>query len=115
MKKMILAAAVATFAAGELVAASAVDLEFLKDLIRIPSVSADVTEVNRAAEFTRHYAESKGLFCQIETNAVGRSMVWVANVKGKTPDVLLSAHIDVVPAQSPDMFVPKESDGRIWG
>ena len=96
-------------------AASSVDLEFLKGLIRIPSVSADVAEVNRAAEFTRRYAESKGLFCQIETNAVGRSMVWVANVEGKTPDVLLSAHIDVVPAQSLDMFVPKETDGRIWG
>ena len=115
MKKRALAAAVVAFAAGELAAASVVDLEFLKDLIRIPSVSADVAEVNRAAEFTRRYAESKGLFCQIETNAVGRSMVWVANVEGKTPDVLLSAHIDVVPAQSPEMFVPKESDGRIWG
>jgi len=114
MKKMMFAAAVAAFAVGEL-AASSVDLEFLKDLIRIPSVSADVAEVNRAAEFTRRYAVSKGLFCQIETNAAGRSMVWVANVEGKTPDVLLSAHIDVVPAQSPEMFLPKESDGRILG
>ena len=61
--------------------ASAVDIAFLKDLIRIPSVSADVAEVNRAADFTRRYAESKGLFCTIETNGIGRSMVWVANVK----------------------------------
>ena len=114
MKKMIVVA-VAAIAAGELAAASAVDLEFLKDLIRIPSVSANVAEVNRAAEFSRRYAESKGLFCQIETDAAGRSMVWVSNVEGKKPDVLLSAHLDVVPAQSPDMFVPKESDGRIWG
>ena len=88
--------------------ASAVDVEFLKELIRIPSVSADVAEVNRVADFTRRYAESKGLFCTIETNAAGRSMVWVANVKGKRPDVLLSAHLDVVKAQSSDMFVPKE-------
>lgn len=96
-------------------ATSSVDLEFLKGLIRIPSVSADVTEVNRAVDFTRCYAESRGLSCQIETNNVGRSMLWVANVKGKCPDVLLSAHIDVVPAQSPDQFVPKEVDGRIYG
>ena len=109
------AVAAACLVAGELAAATSVDLEFLKDLMRIPSVSADVAEVNRAAEFTRRYAESKGLFCQIETNAAGRLMVWVANVEGKAPDVLLSAHMDVVPAQSPDMFEPKESDGRIWG
>ena len=96
-------------------AASSVDLEFLKDLMRIPSVSADVAEVNRAADFTRRHAESKGLFCQIETNTAGRCMVWVANVAGKTPDVLLSAHIDVVPAQTPDLFIPKEVDGRIYG
>ena len=51
MKKMI-AVAVAAIAAGELAAASAVDLEFLRELIRIPSVSADMAEVNRAAEFT---------------------------------------------------------------
>ena len=97
------------------VAESSVDLVFLKELMRIPSVSADVAAVNRAADFTQRYAESKGLFCQIETNAAGRCMVWVANTAGKTPDVLLSAHLDVVPAQSPDLFVPKESNGRIHG
>ena len=94
---------------------SAVDLDFLKDLIRIPSVSDDVAEVNRAAEFTRRYAESRGLHCLIETNASGRCMVWVANVGGKRPDVLFSAHLDVVPAQTPDLFVPREADGRIYG
>ena len=92
-----------------------VDTEFLKDLIRIPSVSADVAEVNRVADFTRRYAESRGLYCQIETNDAGRCMVWVANVRGKRPDVLLSAHLDVVPAQTPDLFVPREADGRIYG
>ncbi|MBO7687087.1 MAG: M20/M25/M40 family metallo-hydrolase [Kiritimatiellae bacterium] len=94
---------------------AAVDTDFLKDLIRIPSVSDDVAEVNRAADFTRRYAESRGLRCQIETNAAGRCMVWVANVDGKRPDVLLSAHLDVVPAQTPDLFVPKEADGCIYG
>ena len=70
MKKMMLVVVFVAFAAGELAAASTVDLEFLKDLIRIPSVSADVAEVNRAAEFTRRSAELKGLFCHppIERN-----------------------------------------------
>jgi acetylornithine deacetylase/succinyl-diaminopimelate desuccinylase-like protein len=42
-------------------------------------------------------------------------MLWVANVDDKSPDVLLSAHIDVVPANSPNQFVPEERDGRIFG
>ena len=95
--------------------ASSVDVGFLKNLIRIPSVSADVEEVNRAVDFTRRYAVARGLLCRVETNAMGRCMLWVANVPGKSPDVLLSAHIDVVPAQTQDMFVPKEADGRIYG
>ena len=96
-------------------AAEGVDLGFLKSLIRIPSVSADVAEVNKAVGFAGRYAESRGLFCRIETNSLGRCMLWVANVAGKSPDVLLSAHIDVVPAKSPAQFVPEERQGRIFG
>ena len=113
--KGIFTVAVAVCATACGLAAPSVDLEFLKDLISIPSVSADVAEVNRAVDFTRRYAESRGLHCQVETNASGRCMVWVANVEGMRSDVLLSAHLDVVPAQSQEQFVPKEADGRIYG
>ena len=94
--------------------AQSVDLEFLKNLIRIPSVSSDVVEVNRAVHFTKQYGESRGLFCRVETNSLGRSMLWVANVDSKLPDVLLSAHIDVVPVQSNNQFNPIEKEGRIY-
>ena len=94
--------------------AQSVDLEFLKNLIRIPSVSSDVVEVNRAVHFTKLYGESRGLFCRVETNSLGRSMLWVANVDSKLPDVLLSAHIDVVPVQSNNQFNPIEKEGRIY-
>ncbi len=94
---------------------SRVDVGFLKDLIRIPSVSSDVAEVNRAVDFACDYAKSRGLLARIETNADGRRIPWVANTKGKRPDVLLSAHLDVVPAQSPDLFNPREEDNCIYG
>ncbi len=92
-----------------------VDIVFLKNLIRIPSVSADVDEINRAVDFTVRHAEERGLFCVVETNAEGRKMAWVANVDGKLPDVLLSAHLDVVSAQNPDLFEPREADGVLFG
>lgn len=92
-----------------------VDLQFLQDLIRIPSVTSDVAEVNRAVAFTRRYAESRGLRCEVETCAGGRQALWVANAAGKRPDALLSAHLDVVPAQTPALFEPRVEGGRIYG
>ena len=92
-----------------------VDLGFLKDLIRIPSVSSDVAEVNWAVDFTCDYAKSHGLLTGVETNADGRRIPWVANAEGMQPDVLLSAHLDVVPAQSPDLFNPREENDCIYG
>ena len=98
-----------------IIIAMQVDIDFLKNLIRIPSVSADVDEINRAVDFTVRYAEGRGLFCAVETNAEGRKMAWVANVDGKLPDVLLSAHLDVVSAQNPGLFEPREDDGVLFG
>lgn len=92
-----------------------VDFRFLEDLIRIPSVTSDIAEVNRAVEFTRRYAESRGLHCEVETCAGGRNALWVANVAGRRPDALLAAHLDVVPAQSPAMFEPRVENGRLYG
>lgn len=92
-----------------------VDLGFLQDLMRIPSVSMDVENVNRAVDFTTRYAESRGLRCAVETNIEGRAIAWVANVEGKRPDVLLSAHLDVVPAQTPALFEPRVADGCLFG
>jgi acetylornithine deacetylase len=83
--------------------------------MRIPSVSTDVDEVNRAVDFTLRYAEGHGLRCAAETNAEGRRIAWVANVDGKRPDVLLSAHLDVVPAQTPALFEPRVEGGRLFG
>lgn len=91
------------------------DLRRLEDLIRIPSVSADIPEVNRAVRYLRRELESDGLFCTVERDAKGREILFAATERTKTPDVLLSAHLDVMPAQTPELFAPRRENGRIYG
>lgn len=91
------------------------DLVLLEDLIRIPSVSTDVTNVNRVVRFLEKRLTDEGLFCRVETTAEGRDVLFAANVLTHSPDVLFSAHLDVAPAQTPSMFVPRRENGRIYG
>ena len=96
-------------------AAKAGDVEFLEDLIRIPSVSADIVNVNHAVRFIRDRLSSDGMMCRIETMDGGREVLFASNDGSVTPDVLLSAHLDVVAAQDPSQFVPRRENGRIYG
>lgn len=89
------------------------DIGLLEDLIRIPSVTADASAVTRAEERMDAYLREGGLHCTLET--VGdRKVLYASTVEGKTPDVLLNAHLDVVPA--PDgLFSPVTRDGLVYG
>lgn len=118
------AVAKAVVAAGVLVAAlsgcktttgEVDDLARLENLIRIPSVTADIDAVNRAVDFMRSELEDDGLFCAVETTDEGRKILFASNDGSKVPDVIFSAHIDVVAAQTPELFEPKRHDGCIWG
>ena len=91
------------------------DIEFLKELIRIPSVSDCVAEVNRAVDLVSGRLAQEGLTCWEEVTEDARKAVFVSTDGTKRPDVLLAVHVDVVPAQRPDQFEPREEDGRICG
>lgn len=91
-----------------------VDLELLKDLIRIPSVSADVDAVNSATDFLHAYLENRGLHCTIE-NCNGRRVLFAATVPGKQPDYLFNAHLDVVPAEKEQFEPSEDGEGRLSG
>ena len=106
--------ALAVFAAGA-AAAEVDDLARLEALIRIPSVTSNIVEVNRAVRFFKGELERDGLVCFVETDGDGRDILYASNDGSKTPDVLFSAHLDVVPAQTPELFEPKLRDGRIYG
>ena len=91
------------------------DLVRLEKLIRIPSVSSNIVEVNRAVDFLDGELGRDGLYRQIETMPDGRRVLFAANESTKRPDVLLSAHLDVVPEKDPSQFVPRRENGRIYG
>ena len=107
----LFAAALAVGAAG----AAESDLVRLEKLIRIPSVSSNIVEVNRAVDFLDGELGRDGLYRQIETMPDGRRVLFAANVSTKRPDILLSAHLDVVPEKDPSQFVPRRENGRIYG
>ena len=91
------------------------DLVRLEKLIRIPSVSSNIVEVNRAVDFLNGELGRDGLYRQIETMPDGRWVLFAANESTKRPDILLSAHLDVVPEKDPSQFVPRRENGRIYG
>jgi succinyl-diaminopimelate desuccinylase len=92
-----------------------IDLSFLLDLLRIPSVTDDVPQVNRSVAAMRGWLEARGVFCETETMPDGREFLYASVVKGeRTPKLLLNAHLDVVPA-SPALFEPVLDGDKIRG
>lgn len=86
----------------------------LEELVRIPSVSADVAQVNRATAAMRGWLEARGVPCAVETDDRGRQVLWASTVPGKEQDFVLVCHLDVVPAPEA-MFRVVERDGRLYG
>jgi acetylornithine deacetylase/succinyl-diaminopimelate desuccinylase-like protein len=84
-------------------AASPVDLSPIKELLSIPSVSADVAANDKAIDWMRGYLESRGVWCVVETFPKdGRKILYAATKPGlKAPDYVLVTHLDVVGAGDP--------------
>ena len=90
-----------------------IDLPFLLDLLRIPSVTDDIPQVNRAVAAMRGWLEARGVFCETESMPDGRELLYASVVKGeRAPKLLLNAHLDVVPA-GPEQFEPRVEDGSV--
>lgn len=83
----------------------AVYVELLKKLIGMRTVTADVNAVNRAQDALRSFLTEHGLACTME-ELDGRKVLYASTVPGKTPDLLLNAHVDVVPAENDSQFSP---------
>ena len=107
--------ALAAVAAGVSAQCENGDIARLERLIRIPSVSSNIVEVNRAVDCLAGELAGEGMWCRIETMKDGRKVLFAANVATNRPDVVLSSHIDVVPALDPSQFVPRREGGRIYG
>ena len=91
------------------------DVQFVKDLISIPSESRSIPECNRATAFLKGYLEKRGVYCHVERTDEGRDALYAATLPGKEHDYAFVTHIDVVPAASPSQFEPKVVGDEIWG
>lgn len=95
--------------------AEAVDIDFLREMVAIPSVSADVPQVNRAMRTMKAYLEKRGVFCTIETTSGGRETLYASTTPGKGHDFVLSPHLDVVPPTGPEQFKMIRQGDKISG
>ena len=89
-------------------------LTLLKDLIQCRSVSADIPRVDQAEERMKAFLEGKGIYCNIEL-VYGRKVLYASTKPGKVQDLLLNAHLDVVPPVCEEQFNPVVKGDRIYG
>ena len=91
-------------------------LDLIKTLVRVGAVSSDIEKVNRSQEIMREFLASHGVkHLTVEEFPDGRKVLFAANRPGKIQDVILNAHLDVVPANDEAQFIPREEDGWLVG
>lgn len=89
-------------------------LEMYKDLIRCRAVSADIEAVNKSEKRLLSYLQEQGLYC-CEEMINGRVVIYASTMPGKVQDLLLNAHLDVVPAAYEEQFEPRIEGDRLYG
>ncbi|QQG51126.1 MAG: M20/M25/M40 family metallo-hydrolase [Candidatus Saccharibacteria bacterium] len=85
----------------------------LSQLVSIPSVSSNSAACHEILKLVR--GKFDGLNLYIHENCDTPNPWFLATTQNTmTPDILLLAHLDVVPA-SPEMFTIQKTDGRLYG
>jgi succinyl-diaminopimelate desuccinylase len=110
--KYVVAAVAAVVVA---IADGAIDREFLKALISIPSETRSASECARAVEAYAGWLEARGVVCTVMTNGVGRKFLYAATTPGLEHDFVFVSHLDVVPAIDPAQFTPRIEGDIIHG
>lgn len=85
----------------------------LAKLVSIPSVTHDSVTCHEIIDFVRRELEPLGLFI---TQDLSTPSPWlIATTQDtKTLDVILDAHLDIVPA-APELFIMQKKDGKLHG
>ncbi len=86
----------------------------LAKLISIPSVTADAAACQEIIDFARSELKPLGLFFTESKPGAERPWFYATTQDTKTPDILLAAHLDVVPAP-PELFVMQKRGGKLYG
>jgi acetylornithine deacetylase/succinyl-diaminopimelate desuccinylase-like protein len=85
----------------------------LAKLISIPSVSKDTLACNEILAYVRDELKTLGLFIEEKTDTPHPWLI-ATTQNTKTPDILLAAHLDVVPA-APELFIMQKREGKLYG
>ncbi len=88
-------------------------VELTKDLIRIPSTHSRPEEIGRCADHIAAWLTRRDIEYQ-RIDIKGTPSILALPEKAKTR-LLLMAHFDVVEAEDPSLFEPREENGRLYG
>ncbi len=91
-------------------------IDLTKKLIAIPSTNDNPESLKEAVNFlARHVAQNPAVTIEgYERNGKHSFIAYRGHTRPKKFDVLLNAHVDIVPAD-PEQFAPYEKDGRLYG
>ena len=88
-------------------------IELLEKLIRLRPVSENTSAVNQVQETLCAFLQERGVYCVME-NLDGKKVLYASTACGQTPDLLLNAHVDVVPVEDEMQFEPVIRDGWMY-
>ena len=89
-------------------------LKLFKDLLKIPSVSSDIPELEKIIDYVENYfSENTNAHIQRYTFNSKPSII-IQNFKGLESDIILNGHLDVVPAIEEWQFDIIEDDQKIF-
>jgi succinyl-diaminopimelate desuccinylase len=94
--------------------AASIQVRIMEDLVAMPSTTSDQLACRVALDYIERYLEERGMFTRrYEQNGV-ESLVATIKANDKQPTVMLTGHVDVVPA--PDhMFMLTTKEGNYYG
>jgi succinyl-diaminopimelate desuccinylase len=86
----------------------------LRKLVAFPTVSGDAKAMHELLEYVADFVTQRGMHVVWFNSNGFESIVATVKPDHKTPKVMLGAHADVVPAESP-MFTLRQEDGKYIG
>ena len=89
-------------------------IDLLCEMIRMKPVSRDIAAVNRVQRRVQEFLTEKGLYCTMEKDGE-REILFAATAPGKVQDILLCAHLDVVPAEVESQYEPYIEGDFLYG
>jgi succinyl-diaminopimelate desuccinylase len=88
-------------------------VELITALMACRPESSDIARVNQAEELMEERLRAAGLYCTMEL--IGeRKVLHAATKAGKCQDLLLNAHLDVVPAEE-SLYTPRREGSLLYG